>query len=313
MWSLGCIFSETAVWAHFGWKRVDEYRRQRSAEIKCKGGGEGEYNFHHEGILLDAVGSIHGNIMKSRQSGQTKSHITRLVLERLVDDMLQPGDRPSAKNCFEKSKRLIETDAKQFEVPQNWLVVKPSGWLGDSDEARNGVRSSTSIKSKHAYGVSKATLDKYQSPRGGGERDASLTQPFPPDDDSALSSSCSDLQPSPRRQLHKSASQGSGPGSANHMKTFKSGGQAPHNESSPSPSPLAAGKPHETSEPQPARQHQGEPIRPILTIDEGHEWKRKKKNHEYVELHGAENLTFLDEGDHVSHTHVRVTLANGLW
>ena len=55
---------------------------------------------------------------------------------------------------------------------------------------------------------------------------------------------------------------------------------------------------------------QEEPERPNLSIDQGHEWKRKKKAGEFASLHGEENLTSLDQRDHVSYEVLRLKLTN---
>ncbi|MCJ1391817.1 hypothetical protein MMC18_004684 [Xylographa bjoerkii] len=287
IWSIGCVLSEAAVWAHYGWRKVDEYRRQRSVEIKDKGGEEGEHLFHYGGSLLDTVDNIHEEIQRK---SETKSHMTRSVLDRLVvSDMLLHEDRPQAKFLFDKSKRLINQAAKQFGVPTDWLAGNTNGELVET----NGASHLQSVPSR---GVTKATIERYKGSRG--ERGLPLKEPYPPDNDSAPPSPSSESQPSPRTQHHKSASQGSRRDSNHAIVTSQPGGQASHIGSSPSPRSVGA-KTDKLSAVQHVQQPQEELERPVLTLDQGHEWKKKKKNHEYTELPGAENLTTLNKRDHI--------------
>ena len=121
MWSIGCIFSEFAVWIHHGWPRLSEYRRQRSQEIFQNGGEEGERHFYHNDKLLQAVESAHQDIVEK----ETVVHqITRLVLEKHVCDLLQCGERPNAKLLHEQCKRLVDKKAKYFGVNLKRLTIQ---------------------------------------------------------------------------------------------------------------------------------------------------------------------------------------------
>lgn len=292
VWSIGCVFSEASVWAHHGWKRVVEYRRQRSLEIKAKGGDEGEHVFHFDGNLLDAVDNIHQDILRAKQ---TKDHITRSVVDRLVVEMLQHETRPHAKYLFDKSKRLIKDAEKKFDVSVVGLVGNINGELVDSNEARVGARSPPQVPHDH-YHVR-------------GERELPLREPLPPDDDSAWSSSSSRSHSSPHRHHHKSASQSSRPRSTGAKGSSPAGAQGSHVIPLPATPSSTVANTHQNSPQQHVQQPQEEPVRPTLSINEGHEWKRKKKSGEYTVLRGEENLTSLDKRDHVSHVLPRLKLA----
>lgn len=292
VWSIGCVFNEASVWAHHGWKRFVEYRRQRSLEIKAKGGDEGEHVFHFDGNLLDAVDNIHQDILRAKQ---TKDHITRSVVDRLVVEMLQHETRPHAKYLFDKSKRLIKDAEKKFDVSVVGLVGNINGELVDSNEARVGARSPPQVPHDH-YRVR-------------GERELPLREPLPPDDDSAWSSSSSRSQSSSHRHHHKSASQSSRPRSTGAKGSSPAGAQGSHVIPLPATPSSTVANTHQNSPQQHVQQPREEPVRPTLSINEGHEWKRKKKSGEYTVLRGEENLTSLDKRDHVSHVLPRLKLA----
>ena len=121
IWSLGCVFSEVAVWAHGGWRRVKEYRRQRSREIETRAGIKGEHIFHWDNSILNTVQGAHQDI----SSGESKSHwVVREIVEQLIHDMLQHERRPDANQAFNKAKRIIERRADYFGLPRSsWSIA----------------------------------------------------------------------------------------------------------------------------------------------------------------------------------------------
>lgn len=302
IWSIGCVLSEAAVWAHHGWKRVAEYRRQRSVEVETKGGGEGEHIFHYDGNLLDAVDNIHQDILKKTLASH---HITRSVLDRLVNDMLQHGTRPQAKLVFEKSKRLIQEDVRRFGVLG--LVGNTSDELIDVNEARIRTKTPPQIPPEHTRGPSESSSGRRDRSRV--DRELPPGEPLLPDDDFAPSSSSSRSLSSPQRHHHEPKSQSS---KRRHIaaEISQSGGQGSHVAPDPLSLPPTAVNTDESSRRQHEQQPQEEPVRPTLSIDEGHDWKKKKKNGESAGLPGFENLTSLDQRDHVSHVLSRLKLSN---
>ena len=260
-------------------------------EIEDRGGDEGEETFHFDGSILDAVDNIHQDMLGKHRAND---HITRSVLHDLVIDMLQHNARPSARFVFEKSKRLIKVAERKFGVSVAGHVGDTNGELVRFNEATNRTRSPP--QAPYHY-----------RPRA--ETDLPLGEPSPPDDDYAPSSSSSRSQSSPYRHHHNSKSQSSKPGSNGVLESSQSGGQGPHVVPDPAP-PSSAVNSHESPQQQHIQQRQEEPVRPTLTIDEGHDWKKKKKNGEFVVLPGAENLTSMDQRDHVRHVLSRLKLAN---
>ena len=336
VWSLGCVFSETSVWAHYGWKRVAEYRRRRSQEIENKGGDEGEHIFHFEGNLLDAVTDIHRDILRNIQ---VSDRVTQSILHGLVDDMLQHGSRPAAKQCYEKSKRLIKEAGTTFGVSVDGLVGntyyegtkgsphvpgkhrrsradqelplgEPLPPLSDSAESSSSSASPSSTPRHHHKSTSQGSRHvPGNHRRSRADKEIPLGEPLLPDSDSAQSSSPSASQSSTHRHHHKSTSQSSRPRSIGPTESPQSGGQVLNVGPIPI-TPSKATNVQETSPQQPVQPPQEEPVRPTLTIAEGHEWKRRRKMGEHVTLPGEENLTSLDLRDHVSHVHSRLELVN---
>ena len=284
MWSIGCVFSEVAVWAHHGWKRVVEYRRRRSDEIEAKGGGPGEYTFHWDGSLLDAVNDIHQDMLRKTA---VKHLLTRSVLDRLVDEMLQHESRPYAKNVFDRSKRLVRNCETRLGVSANEVGGSANGDLVDSDEARTRTRSSPQVPNEH-----------YRSHAG---RNPSLEEPVPPDDSSTppSSSPSSSSGSSPQRHHQRSASQSNKRFSNQAKGISQLGGQTSTVTPDP-PHPSTTAGTHGNISQQDVQQPQEGPVRPTLSIDEGHAWKEKKKNGGVAVLPGGENLTSLNQRDHVS-------------
>ena len=114
IWSIGCVFSEAAIWARDGWNKVQEYRRQRQEEARQILGHDGEHLFHDGSKVLEAVHEAHGTTIKRQR---ISDFVTVEVLRSLVEDMLQAdGTRPHAKLVFEKSKRIIRNAEAKFDI-----------------------------------------------------------------------------------------------------------------------------------------------------------------------------------------------------
>jgi len=104
IWSIGCIYSETATWVAHGWNTVLEYRRRRGGEFYQSTKTDGQC-FHNEWKVLQAVNQIHTDIKRARRH---HDHITPMILDRLVWGMLiVRGSRLEAKYVYEESKRII--------------------------------------------------------------------------------------------------------------------------------------------------------------------------------------------------------------
>jgi len=104
MWSIGCIYSETATWVAHSWNTVLEYRRRRGGEFYESTGTEGQC-FHNGRNELLTVDHNHTGIKRNRRH---HDHITPMILDRLIRGMLIfEGSRLPAKYVYEESKRII--------------------------------------------------------------------------------------------------------------------------------------------------------------------------------------------------------------
>ena len=278
IWSIGCVLSEVAIWAHYGWRRVEEYRRRRSSEVQIRGGGSGEHIFHWGDGLLDAVSDTHEDILGKNV---VKDISTRSVLGGLVVDMLQHGSRPDAKLVFEKSMRLVKECEKRLGVSVDELGGSLKGESVNSNEARTRTRSAPQVPN--------------ELHRPHAERESSLedTSTRPPSSPSSSSRS------SPQRHHQKSAGQSDKRFSNRVEGTSQPNGQISTVTPDPPP-PSGTVKTHKGSSQQHIQQRQEGPVRPTLSIDQGHAWKDRKKNGGVAVLRGGENLTSLDRRDHVS-------------
>jgi hypothetical protein len=103
IWSLGCIYSEAAMWIADGFKGLADYRKQRLADndrIVFKGGD----CFHDGERVLPCVIDTHKEIEdRLRRS----DYITQDVLDSMVEEMLWEEDRPNAKALWRKAEGVL--------------------------------------------------------------------------------------------------------------------------------------------------------------------------------------------------------------
>jgi hypothetical protein len=103
IWSLGCIYSEAAMWIADGFKGLEDYRKQRMADtdrILFKGGD----CFHDGERVLPSVVDAHKEIEdRLRRS----DYITQDVLDSMVEEMLWEEDRPNAKALWRKAEGVL--------------------------------------------------------------------------------------------------------------------------------------------------------------------------------------------------------------
>ena len=136
IWSMGCVLSEAAVWSRFAWNRVHEYQLERKEEVKRRLDINGEHLFHDGRDLLAAVQDMHELIIKNPR---TINSITVEILRLLRDDMLLNEDevRSSAKQVFQKPRRIIKAARKKFEISTAEVSLtddKNDGNANDQDE-----------------------------------------------------------------------------------------------------------------------------------------------------------------------------------
>ena len=123
---MGCVFSEAAVWARFGWERVCGYRDLRQDEIKSSTDLAGDYRFHDGRYVLQAVRDMHTEIaVKSRDM----DHVTKEILQMLDQDMLLSEDKPRypAKGVFQKSGSIIKQCRKSAKSATSQVPPEREG------------------------------------------------------------------------------------------------------------------------------------------------------------------------------------------
>lgn len=294
IWSLGCVFSEAAVWAQYGWRMVKEYQRRRSNEIEkeTKGANKGEQIFHWDNRILETVRDVHQDILGKT----TISHrVVREIVDKVVSDMLVCGSRPQAAFFFEKAKRIINERADHYQIE----LIKPS-WRVNAEFA--GFRK---------FGTS--TMEPPQPPPDitpdssicSGERGmsahanaiATLDDPFVSSDDRPLSLATfmpvSPIQSGDDYGLKRLSRETASLGSKTPTSTQPRPLTLPHNPSSTSTtSANARGS---------AQQYLQRELsdRPTLSLEVGHGWKERREKGEHPILPGSENLASLNERDHV--------------
>ncbi|KAL8919647.1 MAG: hypothetical protein Q9208_006679 [Pyrenodesmia sp. 3 TL-2023] len=294
IWSLGCVFSEAAVWVHHGWRRVKEYRRKRSLEIdrETKGDIKGEQIFHWDNRILGTVRDAHQDILGKTS---TAHWVVRELVEQVVGDMLQHGPRPHAAFIFDKAKRIIKERADHFR-----FCLPRLSWSADAELA--GFRE---------LGIS--TMDPPQPPPDitpdssiwSGERGrsthpsttAALPDPFVASDDPPIS---------PTSSMPESSTQSVGNYGPEHLSRESTSLEAKTPVSAqPRPPTLVHDQSLTTTNSGDAsgsaQQHprQGQSGPPTLSVEEGHSWKELKKRSKHPILPGFENLASLNERDHI--------------
>ena len=123
LWSLGCIFSEIAVWIDGGWGKVKEYRRRRQEEAsKVLGSDQGEV-FHDGQKVLSIVMESHANVMSSSRKDD---FITERVLQGPVADMLKekPEDRKEVQRLYGQTEEIVRTAKMELENHNSKTIIK---------------------------------------------------------------------------------------------------------------------------------------------------------------------------------------------
>ncbi|OTA62684.1 kinase-like protein [Hypoxylon sp. EC38] len=118
IWSLGCVFSEAAVWAVCGQPGLRDYLERRFQETQrfdsmARSGFAG--CFHNGNEPLNAVTLMHAHILHSKRHWDTITpEIVRLIQESML---LEPmGPRKSARDLLQRSERLLkEAEEKALE------------------------------------------------------------------------------------------------------------------------------------------------------------------------------------------------------
>lgn len=106
IWSLGCVYSELAVWSAYGYPRLLQFRHERAREVK-QSLGSGKLPCFHDGEnLLLSVKSIHEGII------QQPKHSTLKPVIYWINSMLQaaPERRLPTANALRQWEDIRDKD-----------------------------------------------------------------------------------------------------------------------------------------------------------------------------------------------------------
>ncbi|KAI1141158.1 kinase-like domain-containing protein [Hypoxylon sp. FL0543] len=122
IWSLGCVFSEAAVWAVCGQPGLRDYLERRLQETQrvpsmARSGFAG--CFHNGSEPLEAVALMHTHVQNRKRHWDTVTpEVIRLIHESML---LEPmGPRRSARDLLQKSERLLQ-DAENKAVEEGHI------------------------------------------------------------------------------------------------------------------------------------------------------------------------------------------------
>jgi hypothetical protein len=113
IWSLGCVFSEVAVWVVHDKSRLETYRQMRLDET------EQLYDFRDQGCFHDgqkallSVSTMHDTVF---DNVRYTDHVTRSVIKKMVDEMLDEYEvRPTAIQLWSKSRKILADAEKKLK------------------------------------------------------------------------------------------------------------------------------------------------------------------------------------------------------
>lgn len=161
IWSLGCIFSEFAVWTTLGPTGLKDYRAACKAE--CQEAGSATAGAFHDGRnVLQSVGIWHDHAINCKLPDD---RVTEAILNQLVEEMLcEDGDaRPNARQLKMKINKILSrareqhlADLKRYDsVASNSTGYSSLGLSRGHLSHRASVRSDTSTDSALNHSSSK--------------------------------------------------------------------------------------------------------------------------------------------------------------
>ena len=117
IWSLGCVYSEFAMWIVRGMVGLQEYRRRRMNESARLGEFRDGYCFHDGERILVAVNDMLNNLHKSFRACD---HVTKSALKMIREMLLdaeQADYRPGAKYLYGKLNKVIQKAETKLRIP----------------------------------------------------------------------------------------------------------------------------------------------------------------------------------------------------
>jgi hypothetical protein len=118
IWSLGCVFSEAAVWSIYGVEGpsgLQSYRERRIEETKGFPSSRDEGYFHDGQGVLASVMATHRNLSEETPQYDT---ITGALLSMINDMLLPSRDRPNANYLWAKSVMILDGHINMLNGPQ---------------------------------------------------------------------------------------------------------------------------------------------------------------------------------------------------
>ena len=105
IWSLGCVFSEIAVWVVYGKRGLSEYRRRRGMETAQIHGFRDGDCFHNGEHVLAIVMEIHRTLARDKR---LCDHVTGATVEMVTKEMLiEPDSRTHAMALNHRIKGIL--------------------------------------------------------------------------------------------------------------------------------------------------------------------------------------------------------------
>ena len=106
VWSLGCIFSEVAVWVVHDKDRLEAYREARHDETKQLFDFRDGRAFHDSENVLLSVHNMHEELL---ENVRRSDHVTKSVVKRMIAEMLGDVDgRPNTKQLLIRARNISE-------------------------------------------------------------------------------------------------------------------------------------------------------------------------------------------------------------
>lgn len=273
-----------AVWSRFGWRWVVEYRSQRCEEVRKRRGHKGEYIFHDGLTVLPSVLDIHEQIAKRHR---VIDKVTVEILNHVRIGMLRKESEPrySAKQVFDYLGQSINQVRERFGVH------------AEDGESRNTGNSDSAFEQEERPKTPPSVPPGYVGHSGASSKDSARLYIGTPHSarPNSMDSATSD-SPTGHRRL---SNQGS----------FNEGGLPLRNSKQPTHPHPSSSKRHQATPLSGAANHR-HPVskdqrsqqisqRPYVSLTEGLLWKENKKRGQLSVLNGQENLTYLNERDHV--------------
>ena len=130
IWSLGCVFSEAAVWLVYGKAQLAEYRRRRGEETREIYRFRDGNCFHDGQQVLTTVTKIHKTLIADIRGSD---HVTRPILDLVTDWMLiEPSYRLPAHSLSYRTQTMLRNaefqlrrEAVTGSVPRSPVQSRP--------------------------------------------------------------------------------------------------------------------------------------------------------------------------------------------